>query len=195
MGSEYDFGLDMEAASARVESLLENQEMKHDIQFEELSNIEALTLYSALLMGLEEYQRDGNEFQYHILREQVESVREDAQSLFSEMDDITEMVNRNVPEHPAQQNQQSWIKGFLRSPFGKLTGGLTPQDFIWATGVLMIGVMVSVSILNGVLVASGANPLQYENLITGVSAGIGAVGFAFVLGIATGRTTGGPSPP
>lgn len=191
MGTDHDFTLDMEAASARVQALVEDETSQHDIELHNLSNAEVLTLYSAISLGLQQYHNTQNKLQFEMLKKQAETIQSDADELFCELDDIHSQATRNAPDpEEFSPSRRDRFNQFVRSPFGSVIGENTLQDRIWAFGVLMILFLVLIGLANLTILSTN----ESIPLVRAIVALLGAVSFSFVLGVATGRLTDGPSP-
>lgn len=191
MGTDHDFTLDMEAASARVQALVEDKTPQHDIELHGLSNAEVLTLYNAISLGLQQHHNTQNKLQFEMLKGQAETIQSDADELFSELDEIHSQATRNAPDpEEFSPTRRDKFKQFVRSPFGSVLGETTLQDGVWAVGVSMIMLLMLIGLANLTILSSNdAIPL-----VRAVVAILGAVSFSFVLGVAAGRVTDGPSP-
>lgn len=199
---EYEAHIDSEVAQAQMEGVLEDDREQHDIEFTDLTNAEVLTLMTALNYGTQHFAAQESRQQAAFTQYLSETLREQAEDLFTELDEIHEpLIKRALrdEETTATSTNQSAFKRLappLRSPFNH-QGPATLMDRAWTLGMGIILIQCMVAVTNIVVrfLGTSGGPLASFGTVTpllvSILAFVGAVAMAFSLGAARGRATTG----
>jgi hypothetical protein len=198
IGEDAHLSQESEVAQARMEGLIEDMRDQHDIAFEDLNNIEVLTLSTALNHGTQMFAQSGSEQQAAFLHGLDQHVQQEAASLFDEIEDIHEPVAESMAEQDARNSGSS---NPLRTMLGRNAAPTTDSraSQAWRFGGLMILVQALAAVAHlttGILLPSTLSGVAgvvgvASELTLAVAAVAGLAAFAFAVGRLSGSSSDG----
>lgn len=142
--SDHDDLLDAEAAEARIEALLENQEQQHHVDLGALATGELMTLMAALSLGAHHYAGASDSQAGFLLH--LQSRLEDDHPVLNDIADDFEAMA--AAEQPTRRFPR--LRGVLAlfaNPFTQRFG-VSPDDMIFSVGMLLVLVQFAGSLLS-----------------------------------------------